>query len=395
MIDCSDALKAYLRKSRQPACTAWLSKKKNGEVIGFTEHSFDFSFNLEAWMVSRGLGIIPAVLGTGLVRYRAASGHSRTDIATSAALDVDNLQASGPLRLPSLVRADVRAGLWDACKFTLFLINPDDLTMGALIYRVGKLGEITISRNTFTADLLGVTVAYAKLLGQFTSPICRYTLGDSNCKVDLTGSGGGSPSHQFTVNSTLSGVELAARPRVLYDVARTEPGPVSGAAIIGITKANPGVVTLDGPLAIPDGGLVVIDGVLGMLEVNTTTTYNNPVGNTFQLSVDTTNFDAYIGGGTVTPFGGISGWFAGGVFTFNSGLNAGISMEIQEYTPGIFILELPMPYEIVGDESYTAVVGCMKAKFQDCRDKFNNLVNFGGEPDTPGMDKLLAIGRQG
>ncbi len=395
MIVCSAALKAHLAQSYQTTCTSWLTQKKNGEVIGFTEHDLDISFNLEAWMTSVGLGPIPGVVSTGLVTYRAAVGHSRTDISTTAALDLDNLVAEGPLQLPSLVRADVQAGLWDAARFTLFLVNWVDLSMGALIYRSGTLGEITIGRGTFHADLLGISLAYAKVLGRLTSASCPYILGDAECKVNLAGSGDSpdSPVIPFTVTGTLTGVEVQNRPRTLYDTARTEPGPTGGIAITGVTQANPGVVTTATDMGLLDGAVVTITGVVGMTEINTQVVIHNPSGNTFELSVDTSGFGAYTSGGIVHPQGSDSGWFDNGLFTFDSGANAGFSMEIQSYAPGQFLLELPMPYAIAGNEDYTAVVGCDKS-FGTCGTKFGNKLNFGGEPWTIGMDKLLQVGRQ-
>lgn len=396
MIDCSAELKAHLAKrgrDSQTTCTAWLTQKKNnGEVVGFCDHHEDFPFNLEAWMASRSLGPIPGVLGTGLVTYRSAAGHSRTDIATTAALDLDNLECEGPLRLPSLVRADVQAGLWDAARFTIFLVNYADLSMGALIYRTGTLGDITIGRGTFRADLLGVALAYAKVLGRLTSASCPYNLGDAECKVDLSGGTTDSPSIPFRVTGTLTGVEAQNRPRTLYDTARTEPGPTGGVAITGVTQADPGVVTTATPMDLPDGAVVTISAVVGMEEINTQTVIHNPSGNTFELSVDTTGFGAYVSGGIVHPQGSDSGWFDNGIFRFNSGANAGLEMEIQSYAPGQFLIELPMPYAIAGNEDYTATVGCDKS-FATCKAKFNNVVNFGGFPDLIGTDRLLARGQ--
>ncbi len=84
----------------------------------------------------------------------------------------------------------------------------------------------------------------------------------------------------------------------------------------------------------------------------------------------------------------LSNYFAYGVVTFTSGANAGIHMEIRDFSAGRFGLFLPMPYPIAVGDSYTAVAGCDKS-FQNCVTKFNNAVNFRGEPHVPGTDKLL------
>ena len=46
------------------------------------------------------------------------------------------------------------------------------------------------------------------------------------------------------------------------------------------------------------------------------------------------------------------------------------------------------PYDVAGTEGYTIVAGCGKDVLNDCRDKFNNIYNFRGEPYTPGRDAV-------
>ena len=86
--------------------------------------------------------------------------------------------------------------------------------------------------------------------------------------------------------------------------------------------------------------------------------------------------------------GEASDYFTYGLVTFTSGANAGISMEIRNYNAGQFGLFLPMPYAIAVGDHYTARAGCDKS-FETCIAKFNNAVNFRGEPHVPGTDVLL------
>ena len=82
------------------------------------------------------------------------------------------------------------------------------------------------------------------------------------------------------------------------------------------------------------------------------------------------------------------GYFSGGKITFTSGTNDGLSMEIKEYAPGKLVLALPMPYDIEAGDSYVVVAGCDKT-FQTCVQKFDNALNFRGEPHVPGLDRML------
>lgn len=81
-------------------------------------------------------------------------------------------------------------------------------------------------------------------------------------------------------------------------------------------------------------------------------------------------------------------YFAYGLVRFTSGANAGLSMEVREFVGGRFSLFLPMPNAIAIGDAYAAVAGCDKL-FDTCCSRFNNAVNFRGEPHVPGIDKML------
>ena len=83
-----------------------------------------------------------------------------------------------------------------------------------------------------------------------------------------------------------------------------------------------------------------------------------------------------------------NGYFAGGVVKFTSGANNGLSMEVRDFSAGRFNLFLPMPSAIVLGDSFTVSAGCDK-QVDTCISRFNNAVNFRGEPHVPGTDKLL------
>jgi hypothetical protein len=363
----SAALKAHLAQPYQTTATLWLVTLRNGTVLGFTDHDVDI--------------VYPPTDGTTFV---AKEGYVKTDIATSAALNVDNLEIDGVLASPSITEADLRAGVWDFAKVMISLVNYADLTQGQMIYRVGTLGKVTLERNSFKAELRGITQAYTRVIGRLVGPSCTTTLGSSKCTVNMT---------PFTVTGTLAGV--AADNRTCYDPARTEPGPSTGTPIVGITRANPGVVTLGSAPdpALTNGQAITIYAVVGMQEVNTTTVAINPSGTTITLPDDTTNFEAYVSGGFVQPLGSGSGYFDNGVITFDSGLNSGLSMEVISYVPGQWVLALPMPYALAAGDAYTMKAGC-DYSLATCKNRFDNVVNFRGFPYVPGIDKIMQVGKQ-
>jgi uncharacterized phage protein (TIGR02218 family) len=81
-------------------------------------------------------------------------------------------------------------------------------------------------------------------------------------------------------------------------------------------------------------------------------------------------------------------YFDYGLITWTGGLNVGLSMEVKTYTVGAVLLQLPMPYSVQVGDSFSLVAGCGKRKIEDCKTKFNNVVNFRGEADMPGNDAL-------
>lgn len=84
-----------------------------------------------------------------------------------------------------------------------------------------------------------------------------------------------------------------------------------------------------------------------------------------------------------------AGLFTAGKVTFTSGASQGLSMEIKEYGGGgEFTLALPMPYALLPGDSYSASKGCDKT-LATCFSRFNNVVNFRGEPLVPGLDRML------
>ncbi len=87
------------------------------------------------------------------------------------------------------------------------------------------------------------------------------------------------------------------------------------------------------------------------------------------------------------------GWFAHGVLTWTSGANAGRAMEVRDFALGTFTLYLPMPGAVAVGDAYRVHAGCDR-RFETCRDRFGNAVNFQGEPHVPGMDFLMAPARR-
>lgn len=72
-------------------------------------------------------------------------------------------------------------------------------------------------------------------------------------------------------------------------------------------------------------------------------------------------------------------WCTGGILTWTTGNNAGLSIEVKDHSATTITVFLPTAANIQTGDTFTITAGCDKTA-TTCRTKFNNLVNFGGFP---------------
>jgi len=82
-------------------------------------------------------------------------------------------------------------------------------------------------------------------------------------------------------------------------------------------------------------------------------------------------------------------YFAEGMFTFTTGLNAGLSHKVKSFSAGVFVFWAQFIFPI-GTDSYSVSAGCRLRFQEDCITKFDNGINFGGEPNKRNPDTLTA-----
>ena len=76
-----------------------------------------------------------------------------------------------------------------------------------------------------------------------------------------------------------------------------------------------------------------------------------------------------------------------GKLTFTSGNNNGFKADISNYTSNQITLTKPMPFPIEIGNTVTVVYGCDKTMLACAI--YDNIINFGGEPDIPLTNKAL------
>jgi hypothetical protein len=88
----------------------------------------------------------------------------------------------------------------------------------------------------------------------------------------------------------------------------------------------------------------------------------------------------------------------GGAVIWETGLNAGRVMEVRDFVAddGVTIeqdieLFLDMPFDIAVSDTAAIYRGCLKRAIADCKNIFDNIENFRGEPYVPGIDTVSSF----
>lgn len=158
---------AHLASGTTTLCWCWRIARRDGVVMGFTDHDKTLTFD-----------------GT---TYEAASGFTASDIKDGLGLAVDNLEVSGALSSATLTDADLLAGRYDDARVEIHRVNWSDTSQRVLM-RSGSIGEVRRSGTSFAAELRGLAHYLQQPKGRLLQLTCDADLGDSRCKVDLSSS---------------------------------------------------------------------------------------------------------------------------------------------------------------------------------------------------------------
>jgi uncharacterized phage protein (TIGR02218 family) len=171
---------------------------------------------------------------------------------------------------------------------------------------------------------------------------------------------------------TFGEVEIRANTVVaeLRDLRQYFQQPL-GAASSKLCRYRLGSASMDA------GGLcnVVLDGSPGYVEVVTVTGVTS--NQVFQCS------------GAVFA----DDWFGEGEVEGLTGNNAGVRAKVKSFHRGSpptyeFTLLFPLAATVQVGDTFSATAGCRKRLAEDCLGKFNNVLNFGGEPHRQGLNEL-------
>lgn len=160
------ALAAHLAGDATTVCHCWRVTRRDGTVIGFTEHDRDLPVD-----------------GT---LCRAASGFRASEAEAALGLAVDAGEVAGAFSSEAIQEADVIAGRYDGARVEVFLVNwaaPEQ----AVLLRVQEIGEVRRAGARFQAELRGLSHRLGEPHGRVYGRRCDALFGDPRCGLSLAG----------------------------------------------------------------------------------------------------------------------------------------------------------------------------------------------------------------
>lgn len=165
MREIDDGLAQHLASGATTLARAWVVKRKDGVVMGFTDHDRKLTVD----------GVVCA----------PSTGMDASSIESSTGLSVDNSQAIGALSSAGITDLDVETGKFDGAEVVHWQVNWADPSQKMLQFR-GTIGEVRRGAGAFEAELRGLAEALNRPIGRAYMRQCDRVLGDAKCGADLT-----------------------------------------------------------------------------------------------------------------------------------------------------------------------------------------------------------------
>jgi hypothetical protein len=346
------ALQTHLNTGSTELANLWAITRQDGNAYFFTDHDQDISYGGDV--------------------YKAAIGYKRSSISTQSTLAVDDSENEGIIDDDSITEEELRAGLWDGADIILFAIRWSNPALGDIEFKRGTLGEVVFRDNgLFYTEIRGITQALQVQQGEYYTATCRAQLGDRRCKIPLR------PNERLNSTAYAVGVFMRVNESGGAIVYTSD----EGSAIWECTTAGTSAGSDPGGWAAGLPGDTVTDGTVVWTKRTawTRAAQIDTVTSATVLVLKNYDIDTYA-----------DGWFEGGVMVWETGLNAGTIREVIEWDQASRTITLlgPPPYVSAVDDRVRVQPGCDRVN-TTCRNKFDNWLNFRGEPQIGGLPGMI------
>jgi len=139
--------------------------------------------------------------------YVAGLGMSVSKVQGNSDGKVDSLEVRVLFGRSEVTQADLLAGRWRGASISLFLVNPEDVSMGRVTFHSGSQGQTTTERGQVTAEFLGRMQRYLSTIGETVTSTCQ---NDFCGPIDARGRGCGLDIADFTYTGTVTDYDDAA-----------------------------------------------------------------------------------------------------------------------------------------------------------------------------------------
>lgn len=140
----------------------WRLTRRDGVVMGFTDHDRALTFE----------GVV----------YEAASGLNAGAVERSTGLSVDTHSVAGALQSDAIAEDDIRRGLYDGAEMQLWLVDWQDVAVRILL-STGRIGDIQRGEGGFEAEIVGMAEELGQPIGRSYQHRCDLRLGSTACGV--------------------------------------------------------------------------------------------------------------------------------------------------------------------------------------------------------------------
>lgn len=181
-----EQLAARLASGGTRLAHAWILRRADGGVLGFTDHDRDLT-----------------VEG---VRCVAATALEAKDMTSELGLAPGGGEVLGALQAAAITEADIAGGAYDGAEIRILLCDCE-APYDTVLLDVATIGEIKRDESAFVAELRGPAHRLGEELGRLYQQRCDADFGDRRCGIDLARS-------DLSASGTVDSVVVQGRYRV-------------------------------------------------------------------------------------------------------------------------------------------------------------------------------------
>jgi uncharacterized phage protein (TIGR02218 family) len=145
-------------------CACWRFTRRDGVVIGVTDHDRAIAFDG--------------------VNHEPASGLGGATFESSAGLAPGRATVEGAISLEAVSDADLDAGMWDGARVDVWRVDWQAPEHRVRIWS-GRLSEVMRQGARFAAELVSLKADLERPVGRVYARNCDADVGDARCGVDL------------------------------------------------------------------------------------------------------------------------------------------------------------------------------------------------------------------